>query len=184
VETSWLSLVLAVLAFGLGLYSFWWINIRPGKLRVSSPINFAGGISAESTSILQLPFVLYNDGANGKFISDIKLLVGSVNRENLELKWIGSVDELGQFTVVHAKDQFAVLPKNSTKIVSVFRWPTSRFQWLEDEYNVELHAKLNNDHRWTNLHAFQLKLGNNAKTELQRVVKISRTELPIWANDI
>jgi len=85
------ALAASFLALSFTIVSFWWLNVRRGRL-VASPPQQYGSVIQDSTLTLRLPIVLYNTGAQTIFVQMFRLRFVDVPRPYLQ--WVATCDEM------------------------------------------------------------------------------------------
>ncbi|MEV0679113.1 hypothetical protein AB0I60_21595 [Actinosynnema sp. NPDC050436] len=140
--SAWItpSVVISVAALIFTLASFWWIQVRRGRLRVETGPVFSGAITSNKI-VLNVPLVFHNLDPASLVVADIKLHLSGGDDENSpdhkalpkRMFWIafhGSVypepDEHRQFAM-----PFAVEGRKSVERVIEFQWDNPETQ-LED----------------------------------------------------
>ncbi|WP_432831173.1 hypothetical protein [Dactylosporangium sp. CA-092794] len=79
------AVIVSFLALLFTIASFWWIQVRRGRLRAYPPLSYAGAFGG-SKLLLNLPLVLYNTGPAPIVILDFRLrIVGIAAREDTAL---------------------------------------------------------------------------------------------------
>lgn len=71
------SLLVALAALLFSISSFWWLQARRGKLKMSSIPAFSGHIAQRGVITLRLPVLLYNSGARTRVVDELRLVVSS-----------------------------------------------------------------------------------------------------------
>ncbi|GAB3862611.1 hypothetical protein GCM10029963_69240 [Micromonospora andamanensis] len=109
-EDAWItpSLAVAILALIFTVASFWWIQVRRGRLRCYTSHVYSGSFSP-SKLVLVVPLVLHNPAPSPLIVTDLRLRIdisegrpGSYLAEfPMKLRWIAS--------------HTAVYPKNETR---------------------------------------------------------------------
>lgn len=74
------AVVISICALAFTVSSFWWINARPGRLRVTAPRVFSCYVRADKSS-LRFPVTLYNTGAVPLVVADLRLRLSSAGTE-------------------------------------------------------------------------------------------------------
>lgn len=69
---TFLSLLIACLAFAFTIGSFWWLHARQGRLEGFEPHSFAACVTP-MLSRFRFPLVLYNTGAKPIVIQNMRL---------------------------------------------------------------------------------------------------------------
>jgi hypothetical protein len=76
------ALLVAVLALGFTIASFWWLHARRGSLTVARPRAYAFADKVR----LRLPLAFFNTGAVALIVSDLRLVVDDPTRAPME--WV------------------------------------------------------------------------------------------------
>lgn len=71
------SLLVALAALLFSIVSFWWLQARRGKLKMSSIPAFSGHIAHDGRIALRLPVLLYNTGARTRVVDELRLVIPS-----------------------------------------------------------------------------------------------------------
>ncbi|MFS8104190.1 hypothetical protein LFM09_44475 [Lentzea alba] len=75
------SAVISVAALIFTLASFWWIQVRRGRLRVETGPVFSGAITSNKI-VLNVPLVFHNPAPASLVVADIKLHLSGGGDEN------------------------------------------------------------------------------------------------------
>lgn len=148
---AWITppVVISVAALIFTLASFWWIQVRRGRLRVETGPVFSGAITSNKI-VFNVPLVFHNPAPASLVVADIKLhLSGGGDESSPDRKalpkrmfWIafhGSVypesDKHRQFAM-----PFAVEGRKSVERVIEFQWDNPETQLEDGPYtaNVEV----------------------------------------------
>lgn len=70
------ALIISISALLFTIASFWWINLRPGHVRMTAFHTFSGFIRPDRAR-LRIPVTLFNTGAKPLVIVDLRLRLGS-----------------------------------------------------------------------------------------------------------
>jgi len=73
-ETSEIALFLSIFAIGFTIFSFWWLNVRRGKLVATDPQHVFGRFESPTLEI-KLPFALENTGPRAIVVSVFRLRI-------------------------------------------------------------------------------------------------------------
>ncbi|WP_422734059.1 hypothetical protein ACN26Y_00345 [Micromonospora sp. WMMD558] len=66
------SMLIALSALAFTIASFWWMNVRRGRLSASAPHSFAASVAPDQV-LLNLPLVFHNDGAAPIVVQNLRL---------------------------------------------------------------------------------------------------------------
>ncbi|WP_156044025.1 hypothetical protein [Cellulomonas sp. HZM] len=66
------AVIVALCALAFTILSFWWINVRRGRLTWTTVVVFSGHVRADRAS-LRIPITLYNTGAKPLVVVDLRL---------------------------------------------------------------------------------------------------------------
>lgn len=92
---TWLtpSLVISTLALIFTIASFWWIQVRRGRLRSYPPRSYAG--SFLNGLRLSLPLVLYNSGPAPLVVLDFRLRIDRTRKQRAQARTRTEVNTVG-----------------------------------------------------------------------------------------
>lgn len=145
---AWITppVAISVTALIFTLASFWWMQVRRGRLRVETGHVFSGAITSNKI-VLDIPLVFHNPAPASLVVADIKLrLSGGAGGENSadhkalpkRMFWIafhGSVypesDKHRQYAT-----PFAVEGRKSVERVIEFQWDTPETQLKDGPYTA------------------------------------------------
>jgi hypothetical protein len=112
-EDAWItpSVAIAVLALLFAVGSFWWIQVRRGRLRCYTSHSYSGAFAPHKL-VFVLPLVLHNPAPAPLIVADLRLRIDALGQEPndspkelpMNLRWIAS----------HA----SVYPENDTRTYS------------------------------------------------------------------
>lgn len=149
------ALVISMLALAFTIGSFWWLQARRGRLRVSPVTAFTAHmrLRREHAELgLRLPVVLFNTGARARVVDDLRLVVPSWG--DTVLRWAtfqSTIRPIGQ----DDPDFVTPFPVEGRAVVTRF----VRFDGGPDDPTLldpvttpmRLEAKLDGSSRWTTL---------------------------------
>lgn len=160
------SFIISVLALGFTLFSFWWMNWRPGRLRVGDLRQFAAGRTSTGESdapvsiCIGLPLVIVNTGACTVVLESLRLTpvgrdrLGGLSFRNVESPlWTIDVSQVKQdnFFLPASVKANEVLRSNF-----VFTAEQSRLKIDRRLYHMHLEGKISWSRDWTKLKDIEL----------------------------
>jgi hypothetical protein len=163
VSISCLAAFISFLALAFTIFSFYWMNLRKGKLIVGKPTTYAA-VAQKELLIVQLPLVFYNDGAATRIVSDLRLRLEQDGRAAPMLYFNNTVEDLGPKDLdVKAEGrkwarQFAVKGHDGYASVFVFQRSPKSFQFLAGTCEAKLEGKLDKKDTWEVMLAFDLHI--------------------------
>jgi hypothetical protein len=168
---NWTPVVISSVALIFTLFSFWWMNWRPGKLQVGGLKYFSAGKGREGSAddpnvvVVTLPLIFHNNGAQALVIESLRLT--GVGREKMGVLDFEGVDSLigippqGQ-TIT--RDYFILpLALKANEIIKqnfVFQRRTSEFTYTNALYHLHLEAKLSGMRKWIKIKDIELDFRN------------------------
>jgi len=139
---AWITppVVISVAALIFTLASFWWIQVRRGRLRVETGPVFSGFITSNKI-VFDVPLVFHNPAPASLVVADIKLRLSGGGDENSpdhkalpkRMFWIAFHDSVYPESDKHRQFAmpFAVEGRKSVERVIEFQWDNPETQ-LED----------------------------------------------------
>lgn len=174
--TLYAPIFISSLALAFTVLSFWWMNWRPGKVRVGNIEFFAAGKATEGNSsdpnviIVTLPLILFNTGARPVVIESLRLV--SKNGGNLGTLLLEGVDsELTSMPNRKIERNYFFLPtylkpNEVVKANFVFQRRSSEFQFSKNIYPLLLEGKISGDCCWRTLSSFEIDFSESDGMEL------------------
>jgi hypothetical protein len=151
------AVVISVLALAFTLFSFWWMNWRPGKLVVTDPRSYAA-ISIENKIILEIPLVFFNHGATPIIVHNLRLRLDGVNQA---LAFNAVVEKLGDHSERQFASQFAVRPREAVSLICEFQSPAEGFTFECKDYRAILDWAEGSSREWKHLADFPIKVAQS-----------------------
>jgi hypothetical protein len=146
------ALIISILALFFTVFSFWWMNWRPGKLVLTEPRSYAA-IAAADKVIIELPLVFFNTGATPIVVHNLHLTLPGVDRP---LFFNAVVQKLGDHDDRRFATQFAVRQREAVTLICEFQGQVSGFAFERREYPVLLEWVRGNSRKWRELLQFPL----------------------------
>jgi hypothetical protein len=159
----------SLLALVFTIFSFWWMNWRPGRLNVGTIRAFAAGRGVEGHAgaknfiIVTLPLIVWNSGARPLLIEDLRLTpLGNHKLPDLAFE---AVDE--KLTTIDLerndkikRDYFflplALKPNEIVKANCVFEARKTNFAFEGVRYRLSLEARLTGSSEWRHIRELAL----------------------------
>ena len=148
----WLAPVIAAIALGFTLFSFWWMNWRPGSLQVGDFEHFAvGKTTTDDVNIVTLPVILYNTGARPVVLESLRL-VHAANGPLGTLLYEAVDTPLWTMDAIQERDYF-FLPTclKANEVIKqnfVFQHKESPYRYEHILYHLHLEAKVSGRRDW------------------------------------
>ncbi len=164
--TPWLQALFAVLALTFTIFSFWWMNWRPGSLHVGDIQYFAAGKATEGSAdnpnvdIIALPLILYNTGARPLLLESLRLVsvangpLGTLLYEAVDVPLVTLQNE--KFERDHLFLPTFLKANDVIKQNFVFERRDSTFQYEHCLYHLHLEAKISGSRDWFKLKDIEL----------------------------
>ena len=174
--TSWPAVLVSCLALTFTIFSFWWMNWRPAKVRIGSIEAFAAGKATEGSPdspnviVLTLPLILFNTGARPTVIESLRL--ASKNHVGMGTLHLEAVDSAltAQPGEEIARDYFffpiLLKPNEVVKANCVFERRSNEFQFTKKNYKLNLEAKISGCDCWQILASFSLDFSQASDMDL------------------
>jgi hypothetical protein len=152
------SVVVACLALGFTIGSFWWLNARQGRLKSFEPYTFAVAFTLAGECRLRFPLVFYNTGATSIVVQNMRL---SFPKEpnSMPMYWtttrtriMPTAEDAPDFPAV-----FSVPVRSAPQMFIEFGvvfpgvFPKAR------DYQVRIEVKLGHRRKWRHLLTFPLQ---------------------------
>jgi hypothetical protein len=153
------SVVLGTCALLFTVFSFWWMNWRPGRLKVAKPRSFAVMRPSNADAIvLVVPIVLVNTGALPVIVQNLRLVVPDLGGEDLPFIFQATASALA-FKADHALAfQFPVRSREATTVIGEFYRTPAQVTFEAKSYEARLDGLLNDKGRWKALCSFELRV--------------------------
>lgn len=129
--------------------SFWWIYLRRGRLRLTTPDTYASSLTAAKVRV-RFPLVIFNTGAAAIVIGNLRLIV-----DNHELEWISVRRSVRTFSddFVDFAAPFAIAGREASRVIAEFG--DDQPPWVPElgrSYRVRIDRKVGD--RWKRLGEF------------------------------
>jgi hypothetical protein len=157
---SWLPSVLvgsSALAFAVA--SFWWVQVRRGRLESYAPEVYAGSFGPQ-TLRFRLPLTIYNTGARALVATDIRVIFV---KDDMILPIIAFRGALRPGVPADTHDFFHPFPIPGRQAVpNVFEFGGSGWApEAEVKHRVRVEVRTGNDKRWSELVSLDLTTPGN-----------------------
>ncbi len=165
------SLIISILALLFTVYSFWWMNWRKGKLRVSNLKHF-GIHNSEKKLLIELPLVFFNTGAMPVVVESLRLILLDKNDKQIFLHFNAIRTELMKNEGRYFSTPFSINRGDSKKLVCEFQKNPSEFSFEVGSYKIILEGKLNSKSNWIVLRKFIIIIPQNKLESLRNKYEI------------
>ncbi len=170
-NNAWLSssAVIAASALTFTAFSFWWLNVRRGRLKSYMPSSFSGAVRSGDARFL-LPLAIHNTGAAPIAVQSLRLVLHdspeqimwwSLTREHLD-------DNHRRYPSV-----FIAKGRDTTQVIAEFYSKEIEFSLPLTDRTVTIEVLTGHNPDWKTLVTFDLHL-SNMKAPQQYVA---------WSND-
>ena len=157
-STVWISFI----ALGFTVYSFYWMNWRPGKLKTTAPRAFSCYADGSTDLLLMFPFVFIATGAKSIVVQDLRLSFPDEPNSILPLEW--RMERPG----IQARSSdpnnppsaFVIEPKAAQNHVIEFGGAFPGFKLDKKTYRVKMEVFTDEETNWKKLIEFDLLAGN------------------------
>jgi hypothetical protein len=147
--------MVSLLALELTLVTFWWINLRKGRIVAPKPRSFSicgGGTTGKI--VMRVPLVFYNTGAIPIIVHNLRVNILETNGEPLIFgSTVFSIEKDGKPEDCKFATQFPIGGRNTFDIVCQF----TRRQGIEFKngiYNFAIEAQIADREKWIELCRF------------------------------
>lgn len=151
------AVIVSVLALLFTILSFWWMNWRPGKLKMSEIRSYAA-VSTGNTFVVQLPIVFFNSGALPVLVNNLRLTLPDRGGEHTALFFNNTVEKLATDHGTAMATPFPVHGGEALVRICCFNRLRSGFVFEEGKYDINIEVKLEGRPDWVVLRAFTLKV--------------------------
>ena len=149
------AFIISILALLFTIFSFWWMNWRTGKLRVGAPRTYAALGSLEGQTILEFPFVFFNDGPMPIIVKNLRLVFPNETQPR-PLVFTATVRELGRNEDRSFATQFPIRGREAKLMICEFQREQGGMVFEARSYSMELQAQLGNSNLWRCICSFML----------------------------
>ncbi|MFB9209564.1 hypothetical protein ACFFV7_50870 [Nonomuraea spiralis] len=177
--------IIATCALFFTVGTFWWMNVRQGRLRSFAPHTFSAAINKERLQ-LRLPLVFYNTGAKPIVVTDLRI------------RWLGEDGTLVGVLFWHStRSQLKPEKPDGHEFPAVFSlegrkaqqlfvefwmlWDEVRVQRMD--YKIQVQVKLGHKSTWAELLEFTLHGGRILHPE-NFITYSNDPEYPVHPHDL
>jgi hypothetical protein len=157
-SSSWPVVIVASCALLFTIGSFWWINVRRGRLRTYPPASFAASLTSKKL-IMCLPIVLYNTGAAPLVVLMLRLRFVEASADARPVPWQNTRDKLPpDQTEKSLAASFAVPGRTACQLFLEFSQDDPDYVPPAATVSVRLEARLGHSKKWKTLMIFPMRL--------------------------
>ena len=149
------AFLISLIALSFTIYSFWWMNWRRGKLRVSPPRIFGAYCSQKSKLVLHIPFLFFNDGPKPIIVNNLRLIFEDETVFN-PITFVSTLNSVGDTNNKAFSSQFYIKGKECCTLVCEFQRIPGNLVFMRNEHWFQLQGQLNNNVEWKLLLRFHL----------------------------
>jgi hypothetical protein len=151
------AVIIAGCALLFTVATFWWLNVRRGRLKCFEPHSFAAYISQDRIRI-RFPLVFHNTGAVPIVIQNLRLRFLDESR-SAPLPWVASRAHIkpGDRDDHAFPAVFSVAGRTTDQTFQEFGAPSLGFILGAKDYRVRLEAKLGHRKKWRRILDFTLR---------------------------
>jgi hypothetical protein len=173
--TASLGVALGALAFTIA--SFWWMNIRRGRLKVPPPHAYALGVSS-ALFLLRLPLAIYNSGARAIIVRELRCWFDEEQTTQvLPLPWrtIRKTLRPEPDDVIDFASPFVVHGREAIAIMIEFGCPLPGFTIGAGTYPVRIEALDDKSAKWFDVLKFDLHVNQEDVSKLSQYLAYRNT---------
>ncbi len=163
------ALIIGIAALLFTIFSFWWMNWRRGRLKVSNIRTYAASGSGNKV-LVELPLIFFNTGAIPILIENIRLRLNSIGKEELTLPFNATVARLATDFERAWATPFAVHGGKAMEVICEFQ-TYSDFVFVPGDYTLTLEALLGHKKGWRHLRDFKIRVDDADSTNMNRMLK-------------
>ena len=161
------AIIISVCALLFTIYSFWWMNWRKGKLKVSYFKHL--GISCNPKKLyIELPLIFFNTGALPVVVESLRLVLIDKNNSQHYLHFnairTGFAKEEGR----EFATPFSINKGDSIKQYCEFQKNPSEIILETGKYKIRLEGKLYSKKDWNTLRYFEISISPEKLDGLQK----------------
>jgi hypothetical protein len=149
------ALVISIAALLFTVFSFWWMNWRPGKLSVGRPRSYAAIGSASGKVLVEVPLVFFNRGASPVLVQNLRL---HIEGGGTPLRFNALVDRIGTDEGRRFATQFPVRQQEAVTLICEFQRGGGGLLFEARPYSVTLEGVWGRSLRWRRLAMFDLNV--------------------------
>lgn len=153
-----MTIFFSLCALGFTIYSFYWMNWRPGKLHVTPPKTFAAACTNDKV-IIYLPLVFHNSGARPIIVQNLQLSI--LDKHLSPLYFNATVEKLGTDEGRAYATSFGINANMTLELICEFQVKNRGFHFQEKINSLLLEAQIN-ESKWTKIKTFSVYIGENA----------------------
>ena len=169
------AIFISLLALAFTIFSFWWMNWRPGSLLVGDVRTYAANSSLRKL-LIEFPFVFFNPGAQPVILQNLRLVLPDYGGEQAPLFFNATMDELGTDKGRKFATPFAVQGGKTIDLICEFQRVDSEFQFTAQTYLVELQAKLGWNSQWHLVKRIHLNVRESHVETLNKILVVHDNE--------
>ena len=151
------AFLISSIALLFTIFSFWWMNWRQGRLKISNIRTYAA-ISKENKIIVELPLIFFNSGAIPILVENLRLNLIGPDNERYCLVYVATVNKLGTDENRAFATPFAVHGGKAIEMICEFQCKSNNFGFYEGSFELELEALLGHKTGWNRLRNFTLQI--------------------------
>ena len=110
------AISISLFALAFTVFSFWWMNWRPGSLTVGNIRTYAAH-AGSGKLLLAFPCIFFNPGALPTLVQNLRIVLPDHGGEEAPLFFNATVDELGRDTGRKFATSFAVRGGNVVELI-------------------------------------------------------------------
>lgn len=175
------GVVISTLALIFTVGSFWWIQVRRGRIRTYAPQSYAGAFPNDQVRLV-IPLTLHNTGPAPITILDFRLRIDKPDEESLYLSWHATQPGLEPAPSNGGRKMPSPLPIEGRRTVDNFIEFARKDVMLEIKegpYPVTVEVKFGHRKTWRKLASFLLH--TQLIPENSKHPWIPRTNDPEWS---
>lgn len=159
-QSSPLTWIIAGLALVFTVTSFWWLNERPGKLKVFDLVTFAGYMRLDGIC-LQLPIVIHNTGAKPHVIRYLQLQAVDADSKIFRMEAQSFQKTLDATSTSFEDFAHAYVIPGRSVVTKYVRFASDSLPHLVPGQSVDFVLKvcLDEDKNWRNLKTLHIHVG-------------------------
>jgi len=148
---DWLDAGVVALAFAVT--SFWWINQRPGSVRIARPNSYV--YASPRIVRLRLPLAFYNSGAAARIVNDLRVCV-ETEGERGPLPWIATLPSMRRSgeDVSNFATPFTVAGRSTREVLAEFGDGLGWTPQPSSCHVLRIEAKVHGRDRWRKVGRF------------------------------
>lgn len=171
---SAIAVIVSCAALLFGIASFYWMNWRKGKLRVSGPqLGFGAHGSKDGHLVIIVPIVFFNDGASPIIVEDLRLFF-LTEADQRPLRFTATLADLKvRLSEVERKlpTQFPVRGREAIRMICEFQRTPGRLLFEERVYPIELRGRLDQNSAWIPLCRFDLNISAYCLPQINQIIR-------------